>query len=481
MQLDAFGRVSWNTPNADVGTHSISVVVTDALGASVSQSYELSVISDTQAPNIFLEVDSPVTRLTDGVLFASATDNVGVESLVLELGGTPVPLDATGRGRFNLDRAGTYEVVATATDAAGNTRVVSSSLLVIDNHDASAPDVAITSPSDNTVITRPVDVIGTVIDDNLLFYKLEVAVLGSVSFTEISRGSAVVPGGVLGTLDPTILQNDTYTLRLTAIDSAGNAATIEQTIHIADELKLGNFSLSFTDITIPVFGVPITVGRTYDTLNASQSSDFGFGWRLEFRDMDLRTSVAPNRLEEFGIYNPFKNGSRVYLTLPGGARQGFTFRPTLAAGFRGTFLGIFEPRFIPDAGVKSSLTVASADLRIDANGSVYDYATGTPFNPANRAFGGSYLLTTKEGIAYDIDSRSGQLTRLIDPNSNALTFSEGGITGSDGTSVSFARDPQGRITSVIDPIGQRIDYRYNAVGDLISVTDRMKNKTEFVL
>ncbi len=51
--------------------------------------------------------------------------------------------------------------------------------------------------------------------------------------------------------------------------------------------------------------------------------------------MDLRTSVAPNRLEEFGIYNPFKNGSRVYLTLPGGARQGFTFRPTLAAGFRG--------------------------------------------------------------------------------------------------------------------------------------------------
>ncbi len=70
-----------------------------------------------------------------------------------------------------------------------------------------------------------------------------------------------MPGGVLGTLDPTILQNDTYTLRLTAIDSAGNAATIEQTIHIADELKLGNFSLSFTDITIPVFGVPITVGQ----------------------------------------------------------------------------------------------------------------------------------------------------------------------------------------------------------------------------
>ena len=143
--------------------------------------------------------------------------------------------------------------------------------------------------------TRPVDVIGTADDDNLSFYTLEVAVLGSTSFTEIARGTTAVVNGVLGTLDPTMLQNDIYVLRLTAVDAGGNSASIEQIIHVEGDLKLGNFTLSFTDLTVPVFGVPITVARTYDTLTAGQSGDFGFGWRLEFRNMNLRTSVAPTR------------------------------------------------------------------------------------------------------------------------------------------------------------------------------------------
>jgi RHS repeat-associated protein len=479
MEIDSLGRVSWSTSIADAGTHSIVVAVTDPFGSSVSQSYELTVTDDTQAPNIFLDLDSPVAIATDGVIFVSATDNVGVDTLVLELGGVPVPLDASGRGQFNLDQVGTFEVVATATDAAGNTRVVSSSLLVIDNRDANAPEVTITSPSDETVITRTVDVVGSVNDDNLLFYTLEVAVLGSDSFTEIARRNAVVTDGVLGTLDPTMLQNDTYILRLTATDIAGNTATSEQIIHIAGDLKLGNFNLSFTDLTIPVFGVPITVGRTYDTLNAAQASDFGFGWRLEFRDMDLRTSVTPNRLEEYGIFNPFKFGSRVYLTLPGGARQGFTFRPTLAAGFRGTFLGIFEPRFVPDAGVKNSLTVAPADLRIKADGSVYDYATGTAYNPSSNLFGGFYLLTTDDGIAFNVNGETGQLDLLSDPNGNTLTFLEGGVVGPEGRGIAIDRDPRGRIIAITDLNGEKLQYKYDAEGNLASFVDRMNNVTEF--
>ena len=81
---------------------------------------------------------------------------------------------------------------------------------------------------------------------------------------------------------------------------------------VAGDLKLGNFSLAFTDLTVPVLGVPISVTRTYDTLTAGHTADFGFGWRLEFRNMNVRTSVAPSGFEEFGIFNPFKVGSRVY-------------------------------------------------------------------------------------------------------------------------------------------------------------------------
>ncbi|MEM8721584.1 MAG: hypothetical protein AAGE84_20195 [Cyanobacteria bacterium P01_G01_bin.39] len=41
----------------------------------------------------------------------------------------------------------------------------------------------------------------------------------------------------------------------------------------------------------------------------------------------------------------------------------------------------------------------------------------------------------------------------------------------------FDRDGQRRITSVIDPDGNKIRYQYDAAGDLVAVTDREKNTT----
>jgi len=481
MAIDTLGRVTWSTSIADIGTHSITIEVTDPFGASTSQNFELIVSADVEAPRAVVAISRSPAELGSEVTFlVSATDNVGVEGLVLIVDGNPLPVDPDGRAVFLTTSSGTFDVVATAIDAAGNTAMVSTSLEVIDTSDANAPEVAILSPSDEAVITRPVDVIGTSNDENLLFYSLEVAVLGSASFFEIARGTTAVVGGVLGTLDPTILQNETYVLRLTAVDMNGKSATVEQIIHVEGDLKLGNFRLSFTDLTVPVFGVPITVLRTYDTLTAGQSGNFGFGWRLEFRDMNLRTSVAQNELDQFGIFNSFKVGSRVYVTLPGGERQAFTFQPKIASHFRGSFLGIFEPRFVPDPGVKSSLTVSPADLRLNRFGEAFDYGTGLAYNPASGLFGQSYLLTTKDGTAFEIDGQTGQLTALSDPNNNTLRFNDTGIVGPQGIRVIFERDPQGRITSVVDPAGQRIRYQYDVRGDLIAVTDRMGNKTQFV-
>src|SRR5439155_5638641 len=131
---------------------------------------------------------------------------------------------------------------------------------------------------------------------------------------------------------------------LTAVYTDCNLSQTEINVDVAGDLKLGNFTLSFTDLSIPVSGIPITVARTYDSLNAGSSQDFGFGWRLEFRDTVLRTSVPPTGDEEFGVYNPFKDGSRVYVTLPGGKREGFTFRPQLQSGF-GRFFGFYNAVF----------------------------------------------------------------------------------------------------------------------------------------
>jgi large repetitive protein len=144
---------------------------------------------------------------------------------------------------------------------------------------------------------------------------------------------------------------------LTAFDTNGHGKAITQDIEVAGDLKLGNFRLSFTDLTIPVTGIPINLTRTYDTLTSKQQDDFGYGWRMEFRDTDLRISLKRDYwYEEFGYHTVgFKDGERVYITLPGGKREGFTFnaqplRSSFNSVFATTGETLFYPSFEPDNG-----------------------------------------------------------------------------------------------------------------------------------
>ncbi len=200
---------------------------------------------------------------------------------------------------------------------------------------------------------------------------------------------------------------------------------------------------------------------------------------MEIRDTDLRTSVGKSGLEDSLIYNPFFTGARVYVTTPGGRREGFTFDPQPAPGLAGAFLGIWRPRFVPDAGVTSELTVENFDLQITNTGEFVSFGSSFPYNPSSPAFGGTFTLTTKEGIAYEIDGNTGDTRTVSDRNGNVLTFTDGGIFSSTGQEITFERDAQNRITAVIDPMGKRIEYEYDANGDLVLVRDREKNETEF--
>jgi RHS repeat-associated protein len=124
-----------------------------------------------------------------------------------------------------------------------------------------------------------------------------------------------------------------------------------------------------------------------------------------------------------------------------------------------------------------TLTVKDANLVKNENG--YYGVNGQPFNPENPAFGGIYILTTQEGLVYEIDAKTGDLLTATDANGNKLTFSDAGIASSSGKSVTFERDTQGRIVSVVDPAGEKVKYEYDAKGDLIAVRDRETNRTQF--
>ena len=227
------------------------------------------------------------------------------------------------------------------------------------------------------------------------------------------------------------------------------------------------------DLSIPVSGIPIQVGRVYDSLEANQQGDFGFGWSLGAQDPRIQESVPSTDQSGFGIFTatPFQVGSTVTLTNPEGRRVTFTFDPVISGA--SLFGPVWSPRFTPEPGVYDTLEVDDTTLTVRADGTVGLFLFGFAYNPSN------YRLTTKEGIVYQYDQFDG-LIDITDRNGNVLTYSDNGITSSTGQSIDFIRDSQGRITEIIDPAGNFIDYRYDDNGDLVAVTDRTDNTTQFV-
>src|SRR5262249_32723220 len=118
---------------------------------------------------------------------------------------------------------------------------------------------------------------------------------------------------------------------------------------------------------------------------------------------------------------------------------------------------------------------SAASLGTDDGYEFFDYFSGIAYNPVSPTFGGLFTVTTKDGLAYEINGRTGQLNRVGDRNGNTLTFANDGGTSSAGPHIAFERDPQGRITAVVDPSGKKILYGHSAAGDLVSVTDRDNN------
>ncbi len=486
MIIDGLGRMGWITTKANVGSYPVTVTVTDDLGLTASQSFNLVVDPDAQAPvvNLLISPD-PINVGQPATIIAQATDNVGVVSRALTINGVAVPLDAQGQATVLNLPGGTYTVVATATDDAGNVGSDTKTLVIIDNSDLNPPTVAITTPADGDTITQPVQVIGTASDANLTSYTLSVAPDGSSSFTQIASGTTSVTNGVLGTFDPSSLANGAYDLRLQATDIGGNVLTIDETVNVSGNLKIGNFTLSFTDMSIPVSGIPVTLTRTYDSLNANNQDQLGYGWRLEYRDTDLTSSVHPTTPDEqeAGIFNPYLTGSKVYITLPGGQREGFTFEPQQKSGFEG-YLGFYDPVFVPDPGVTDELSVAKDYTLTQMDdgswaGLVDDGEL--PFNPADSLnWGGIFNLTTKDGLAYQINASNGQLNSVSDANGNVVSFTDTSIDSNRGVHITFDLDAQGRIIAAHDPTGNTVKYQYDASGDLVSVTDRSGNVTQFV-
>ncbi len=348
-----------------------------------------------------------------------------------------------------------------------------------------APVVAIEGPDPDADITGLTPVTGTVSDQNLASYTLEIGAYDTVSaplYTPIASGTGTVSGDVLGTLDPGLLTNGFYKLRLTAVDTNGKMSAATRDVVISGGNKAGIFTMVFTDLNVPVQGIPIAVKRKYDSRDRAASMDFGYGWTLEAGaqgtysnnkkpgmgwgmssggSQNLYQCYAADELESHITQIRFSDTEYYrFAFVPGNV-------PTMGSVCEG--VASYEQIAGPPG---ATLEIIGSNHWMLAGDELLDRDTGLTFEPDK------VRLTTRDGRQYDFDLQNG-VERIADTNGNSLTITESGIAHSSGKSISFARDGQGRITQVTDPMDNVLSYAYDENGDLAAFTDREGHQASF--
>jgi len=197
-------------------------------------------------------------------------------------------------------------------------------------------------------------------------------------------------------------QNGGYFLILNATNSVGVTQTSQAYVTVAGDYKPGRVTATVTDFTVPSPGLAIQIQRTYDSLLRSQSSDFGYGWRLGLNAVNMTVTATAD----------------VALTI-GGKRRTFYFTPssTIIPGF-------FVPQYTAEPGMFGSLTTTGDNCFgvLIHIGNIYQCGIS---NAGSVYQATAYKYTDPYGRVYTIGS-DGALQSLKDLNGNTLTLAASG-------------------------------------------------------
>ena len=487
MQIDAHsGLLQW-APTAAGGV-SAKIRVSDAQ-SWVEQTWSINVLDGFVPLAVTTKATPDFVNAGDAVNVSVAVSGAGGDvNLVTTLDGTPLTLDADGKAVIHPTDLGRHTITAVVHDPY-DTATSSADVFVRDASDTDDPVAKIDDPLDTSRVTAPTPIHVTATDSHLANWTLSLLpanpATGTVP-TVLAQGSSAVTNASVATFDPTQLLNGQYVLTLKASDINGRIATDRVALRVTDEMKIGNFSLTFEDASITLAGMPVRLTRTYDSRRRNEQLDFGYGWSVDYQNVRVQESAPPGfgwqvlatSGGSFTSYCARSNGDRVVtVTLPDGKVHSFRAKTIPECQSLAAFVDV-QLAFEPLDGTDSTLeqtdyeslqihTIAGQDV---AN--IIDPETQGPADPQH------YRLTTPEGMVFDLDQGFG-IRKITEPNGNTLTYSTNGITHSTGMGIRFRRDGQGRIIEADLPDGGSLVYDYTLDGDLLDIKDQYRQPTTF--
>src|SRR5690606_15509835 len=163
MSISEQGLVQWVPTDAQVGMHELALYADDGKGKSL-QSYSIRVSRDVLPLNVSLTATPEVVQPGERVLInVFASGGQGSITRTLTLNGEALVLNSYGQAEWIASGTGRKTLNATATD--GTTTVTDSlPISVATPGDTTPPQVSISAPAFDSVITAPTDVIATVQD-----------------------------------------------------------------------------------------------------------------------------------------------------------------------------------------------------------------------------------------------------------------------------------------------------------------------------
>src|SRR5262249_2475639 len=239
----------------------------------------------------------------------------------------------------------------------------------------------IVSPADGAVITTRTPVTANITGGN---WTLAYALNGddgatTPQFITIATGAGAVTNAVIGTFDPTLLLNGAYLIRLTSLDAQNNASVDQISVVSRGQQKIGNFTLSFNDLTIPVTGLPITIVRTYDSRD-KRVGDFGVGWTLSLTNVRIEKTGTIGKLWDETVtqtvipqycLQPTK-AKHVTITFPDGKQ--YKFQAVTSPGCQQaapvTGGNIVFQQVVTDSGTGGATLTAAGDTSFQVDGPV---------------------------------------------------------------------------------------------------------------